>query len=99
VKAQLDEDLDAFLREDSPTNMTRLRRLQNALGSNGERRRSLLERTSDIRAHPSVLTSRIIAGLPERGQSRGAADDAASASSRRGRNDTVTVGRERRNRS
>jgi len=88
VKAQLDEDLDAFLREDSPDEYDPPSPPSKMRSDQMERDgRSLLERTSDIRAHPSVLTSRIIAGLPERGQSRGAADDAASASSRRGRND------------
>lgn len=66
-KAQLDDELDQFLAEDDPepavpaSPPSRMR--SDYISTDG---RTLLERTSAIRAHPDSLASRITAPLPRR---------------------------------
>ncbi|THH20267.1 hypothetical protein EW146_g1057 [Bondarzewia mesenterica] len=90
VRAQLDDDLDAFLREDSgeelvpPSPPSKMR--SDYIGADG---RTLLERTSEIRAHPGhTLASRITADLPRRARQRGEEENGLS----------VRVGRSQRER-
>ncbi|TFY55655.1 hypothetical protein EVG20_g9236 [Dentipellis fragilis] len=68
VKAQLDDEIDEFLREDPeteeapPSPPSKMR--SDHMGTDG---RTLLERTSAIRAHPEEsLATRITAALPRR---------------------------------
>ncbi|KAH9950078.1 hypothetical protein B0H21DRAFT_687388 [Amylocystis lapponica] len=71
AKAELDEELDSFLAEDEtptapPSPPSRMR--SDYIANDG---RTLLERTSLIRAHPDTsLASRITAELPARARSR-----------------------------
>jgi hypothetical protein len=73
-KAQLDDELDAFLADDDveeeviepPSPPSKMR--SDYIGNDG---RTLLERTSSIRAHPLSLESRITAPLPRRRGGRG----------------------------
>ena len=70
-RAKLDEELDNFLAEDDdarpPSPPSKMR--SDYIGGDG---RTLLERTSAIRAHPTTLASRIMAELPRRAtRSRG----------------------------
>ena len=71
IKAQLDDDIETFLREDSPEEEPPLsppsKMRSDYIGSDG---RTLLERTSMIRAHPETLASRIMIELPRRAQGR-----------------------------
>ena len=70
-KAQLDDDLDDFLAEDDlepvapPSPPSKMR--SDYIASDG---RTLLERTSVLRAHPDILASRITAPLPRRAKGR-----------------------------
>ncbi|CCL99161.1 uncharacterized protein FIBRA_01176 [Fibroporia radiculosa] len=70
-KARLDDELDAFLAEDdttaprSPSPPSRMR--SDYMDGRG---RTLLERTSVMRARPDTLASRIMAELPSRARSR-----------------------------
>ncbi len=79
TRAQLDEELDNFLAEDddappplaSPPSKMR----SDYIGKDGK---TLLERTSSMRAHPedNTLASRLTAALPRRARTRGDGDDA-----------------------
>ncbi len=67
-RAKLDEELDDFLAEDEdappPSPPSRMR--SDNIGTDG---RTLLERTSVLRAHPTTLESRLMAPLPRRARS------------------------------
>ncbi|KZT13154.1 uncharacterized protein LAESUDRAFT_719469 [Laetiporus sulphureus 93-53] len=68
-KSQLDEELDAFLNEDEepqapPSPPSKMR--SDYLGTSGK---SLLERTSVMRARPEALESRMMAEIPRRARS------------------------------
>lgn len=95
-RARLDDDLDAFLAEgDSdppqvPSPPSKMR--SDNMGSGGK---SLLERTSDLRFHPTSLESRISSSGPRRGRHWG--DEDADGSS--GRRDPGHGVRDRPNRS
>ncbi|KAI0047274.1 hypothetical protein FA95DRAFT_1582693 [Auriscalpium vulgare] len=75
LRAQLDDELDSFLREDSPNDAppsppSKMR--SDYIADDGK---SLLQRTSDIR--PESLASRVTARLPRRGRRRRGQEDAA----------------------
>ncbi|GBE79185.1 hypothetical protein BKA93DRAFT_772595 [Sparassis latifolia] len=100
-RAQLDDDLDAFLAEEDapspepPSPPSKMR--SDYIGSDG---RTLLERTSMIRAHPDTLASRIMAPLPRRGRSRRGGreqeeSDSRSRGERLGEGDRRSRGRRR----
>ncbi|EMD41008.1 hypothetical protein CERSUDRAFT_111576 [Gelatoporia subvermispora B] len=66
-KEQLDEELDAFLAEEDvppPSPPSKMR--SDHMGRDGK---TLSERMSSIRAHPSTLSQRIMAALPARARS------------------------------
>ena len=75
TRAQLDEELDSFLAEDddAPTPSPPSKMRSDYIGTDG---RTLLERTSAIRAHPDEgsLASRLTAPRPRRGRIRGGED-------------------------
>lgn len=82
-KSQLDDDLDAFLagsdeEPDAPASPPS-KMYSDHISTNGK---TLLERTSLIRAHPTDLASRIMAPLPRRGRERDSALRDARPSSR-----------------
>lgn len=92
-KAQLDDELDAFLAEDNdasrePTPPPSKMR-SDYIGTNGK---SLLERTSVMRARPDTLASRIMADLPRRARSHrdGKRDGEPRMSERRPRRERFT---------
>lgn len=70
-KAQLDDDLDAFLAEGDEEPVTQpsppSKMYSDYISNDG---RTLLERTSLIRVHPTDLASRITAPLPRRARER-----------------------------
>ncbi|OCH95853.1 hypothetical protein OBBRIDRAFT_787699 [Obba rivulosa] len=65
-KEQLDDELDAFLAEDAPPPSPPSKMRSDYISSGGK---TLSERMSSIRAHPSTLSSRNIAELPRRARS------------------------------
>lgn len=76
TRAQLDEELDSFLAEDEdappPSPPSKMR--SDYIGKDG---RTLLERTSAMRAHPddNSLASRLTAALPRRARTQGDGED------------------------
>ncbi|PCH41621.1 hypothetical protein WOLCODRAFT_132039 [Wolfiporia cocos MD-104 SS10] len=83
-KARLDDELDAFLAEEDttqpPSPPSKMR--SDYMGTSGK---SLLERTSVMRAQPDTLASRITAQLPHRTRSRRTDDGGDAEDVRRDR--------------
>ncbi|KAI0317734.1 hypothetical protein OF83DRAFT_1058144 [Amylostereum chailletii] len=82
TRADLDDELDAFLREESPEGpASPPSKMRSANMTEGK---SLLERTSIIRAHPSARTSRVTVNLPRRARRRGRDEEGSGSGPRTG---------------